>query len=86
MRRYLGIEFADWRALALENGVQLAVAGRLGLAEGSNREGGEESVDQRMELCRLAFLSAVSQRTDCDVVYSPAPPQKRLSDRPDPGS
>src|SRR5687767_8103547 len=53
--RYLGIEFADRRALALENGVQLAVTGGLRLTERRDGEGGEESIDQRVELLGLAL-------------------------------
>jgi hypothetical protein len=55
MRRYLGIEFADRRALALQSGVQRAVACGLRLAEGRDREGGEESIDQGVELCDWRF-------------------------------
>jgi hypothetical protein len=43
MRRHLGRELADRRALALEGCVELAVAGGLGLAKGGDREGNDES-------------------------------------------
>jgi hypothetical protein len=39
----LSIGLTDWRAVALESGVQLAVTGRLCVAEGRDPEGAEQN-------------------------------------------